>query len=191
IIVSPAGVNPFEQVAWFLRQQALGWGLSAQEADAADRLHRAVALYYAGRSSHSEAQAEVDRHRSARWFQRVTSHPYWDEMPSGRVLTPDSLARALRLRPLDFEVYRAVSSFADYRQDYAVLRGLPTLIVYGGADELVPVVQSKPLFEDALRADRRFPHGFRTFDGASHDIATPDGRLLPEYLTAISEWARA
>jgi len=191
ILVSPAGVNPHEQVAWFLYRQALSWGLSSQQAAEAERMHRAVALYYAGRSSWQTAQKEVDRHAHAPWFHRVVTHPYWDEMtPEGRILTPDSLARALEKRPGDFEIYRAPSSFVDYRPEYQTLRSLPTMIIYGAEDQLVPIERSRAVLDEVLRSDRRYPHEFRTIAGASHDIQTPDGRFVPEYLTFVTDWAR-
>jgi pimeloyl-ACP methyl ester carboxylesterase len=190
ILVSPAGVNPHEQVASFLRRQAIGWGLTGEEADAADRMHRAVALYYAGRASYRSAQEEVDRHRDARWFHGVVTHMYWDEMsPEGRVLTPEQLATALRERPEGFEIYRSRSSFVDYARSYRALRRLPTLIVYGGGDELVPIEVSRAVWEGALRGERRHPHEFRVFEGASHDIQSPDGRVRPDYLDTIGQWA--
>jgi len=192
ILVSPGGVNPFEQVAYFLRTQALSWGLTPEEVDAADRMHRAVSLYYSGRASYRSAQAEVDRHRDARWFRGVITHPYWDEMtPEGRILDPQQLAAALRERPGAFEIYSSPSTYVNYARDYRVLRRLPTLIIYGGADELVPPALSQPLFERALRGERRHAHEFRVFEGASHDITTPEGRVLPEYLDAMTGWAAA
>jgi len=191
IMVSPGGVTPFEQVAYFLHLQALGWGLSPAQVEDADRMHRAVALYYAGRASYHSAQAEVDSHREEPWFHRVITNPYWDEMtPEGRILTPGQLAAAIRARPDQFELYRSASTFRSYRRDYESLR-LPTLVIYGSGDQLVPVTLSKPMFESALAHDRRHIHEFRVFEGADHDIRTPDGAVAPEYLALITAWARA
>ncbi len=192
ILVSPAGVNPHEQVSYFLYRQALSWGLSPEEAAETDRMHRAVSLYYAGRASHGNAQVIVDSYSQRRWFHAVVTHPYWDEMsPEGVILTPDQLAAALQERPGAFEIYREHSSFVNYAGVYRALRRLPTLIIYGGADELVPVDQSRPLFERALRGEHRRAHDFRVFAGASHDIQTPEGRVYPDYLAAMADWARA
>jgi len=187
ILVSPAGVNPHEQVSHFLHRQALSWGLNADEAAAADRMHRAVALYYAGRASHRSAQAEVDSHRDARWFAGVIAHPYWDEISAeGAVLTPAALRAALHDRPGAFEIYRERSSFLNYAPIYRALRRTPTLVLYGGADELVPVERSRAVFAAALRGD---DHTIHVFEGASHDIQTPEGRVLPEYLDMMAEYA--
>ena len=192
ILVSAAGVNPHEQVSYFLRTQALSWGLTPEEADAADAMHRAVALYYAGRARYEDAQAEVDRHQGARWFGAVVTHPYWDEMsPEGAILNPERLSAALRERPGAFEIYSSPSSFVDYARTYRSLRRLPTLFIYGSADELVPPARSRAIFEATFAGERRHAHEFRVFDGASHDIQTPEGRVRQDYLDTMSAWARA
>jgi pimeloyl-ACP methyl ester carboxylesterase len=190
ILVSPAGVNPFEQVAYFLRRQAAAWGLAGTALDNADRMHRAVSLYYAGRESYERAEAQVLGLRGEPWFKKVVTHPYWDEMtPDGRILDPESLARAIQQRPGDFEIYRSESSFHDFSPDYADLR-LPTLNVYGAADTLIPIAASRAAFESVWAGDKGQRHDFHVFDEASHDIETPDGAVLPAYLELISAWAR-
>jgi len=190
ILVSPAGVNPFEQVAYFLRVQAAAWGLSVADIEKADRMHRAVALYYAGRESYQRAQEQVDAYRGEPWFRKVVTHPYWDEMtPEGRIMDPDALALALEKRPGEFEIYRSASSFHDYTPDYADLR-LPTLNVYGQSDALVPIDASRAVFESAWIRDRRHRHDFRVFEGANHDIETRDGVVLAAYLDLMASWAR-
>jgi len=190
-LVSPAGVNPFEQVAYFLRLQAAGWGLSPTQVEQADSMHRAVALYYAGRADYASAQAAVDACKSEPWFRKVVTHPYWDEMtPDGRVLTPHQLARAVTERPGDFEIYRSASSFEDYASAYRSLE-LPTLIVYGGADQLVPVARSHEVFEAAFAGDASRLHDFRMYEHASHEIAGSDGTVLADYLEVLATWARA
>ena len=110
--------------------------------------------------------------------------------PGGHILAPDQLASAIRERPDQFELYRAASTFRSYRRDYESLR-LPTLVIYGSNDQLIPVMLSKPIFESALADDRGHIHEFRVFDGADHDIQTPDGSVLPEYLAVMVSWARA
>lgn len=189
IIVSAPGVNPHEQVAYFLRNQTLEWGLTSEEADAADRMHRAVALYYAGRASYRSAQAAVDANRDARWFRGVITHPYWDEMtPEGRILTPTQLRQALRERPGAFEIYASRSSFVNYAGAFRSLRRLPTLIIYGANDQLVPPVQSQAVFARVLRGSN---HEFRVFENVGHDITGADNRLAPGYLDTMTNWASA
>lgn len=189
ILVSPGGVNPHEQVAYFLRNQTLQWGLTPEEADAANRMHRAVALYYAGRGSYRSAQAAVDANRNARWFRGVVTHPYWDEMtPEGRILDPAQLRAALRERPGAFEIYASRSSFENYAQSYRALRRVPTLIIYGANDQVIPPVRSQAIFARALRGA---PHEFRVFENAGHDITGEDSRLAPGYLDAMTSWASA
>lgn len=191
VLVSPPGVNAFEQISYFLRNQTRDWGLTPPETEAADRMHRAVTLYYAGRASYRSAQAEVDRHRNARWFHRVVTDPYWDEMtPEGRILSPPHLAQALRERPLAFEAYEARTSYANFAPVYRALRRLPTLIIYGANDQLIPPLRSQPIFREALRGERRYAHDFLVFEGAGHDITTADGHFAANYREQMVAWAR-
>jgi len=189
ILVSAPVISPFDQVSWWLRNQTLSWGLTPDEADAADRMHRAVALYYAGRASYASAQAAVEANRDAPWFQRVVNHPYWDTMPNARPFEPAQLAEALRERPGEFELARAASTHMDYRPLMRELRKLPTLVIYGTADDLQPIDQSRALLEQILRRDRRHVHDFITYEGASHDMQSPDGRVRVDYLDAVTQWA--
>jgi pimeloyl-ACP methyl ester carboxylesterase len=190
ILVSPAGVNPYEQVAFFLQRQARGWGLGEAEAARADSMHRASSLYYAGTRSHDEAQAVVDRYRGEPWFERVVTHPYWDEMTSdGRLLTPSDLAAALAARPGDFEIYRSASSFLDYGAVYQEL-SVPTLVIYGADDALVPVARSRDVIEPALRRPGA-AYQVRVFEDADHDMEAPDGKVRPDYLSFMVAWVRS
>jgi acetyl esterase/lipase len=65
------------------------------------------------------------------------------------------------------------------------------LVIFGERDELVPVARSRAALEAGFARDRRHRHEFRVFEGASHDIETPDGAVVPEYLTLMTSWARA
>ena len=189
ILVSPAGVNPHEQVAFFMHNQAKSWGLSDADVAKTDAMHLATALYYAGRLDHSKAQAEVDSHKTEPWFKKVVTHPFWDEMtPEGRLLTPAELADALVKRPDAFELYRSASSFEDYGPVYEALT-LPTLIIYGSADELVPIKRSRAVIEPVLQKSGT-AYEIKVFDGASHDIQTPDGHVRQDYLDFMAGWAK-
>ena len=189
ILVSPAGVNPHEQVAFFLHNQVKSWGLSEADVAKTDAMHQVTALYYAGRLDQSAAQAEVDSHKSEPWFKKVVRHPFWDEMtPDGLLLTPAQLADAFAKRPNDFEIYRSASSFEDYRPVYEALT-VPTLIIYGSADELVPIKRSRALIEPVLQKSG-VPYQIKVFDGADHNIQTPDGHVRQDYLDLMTDWAK-
>lgn len=190
ILVSPPGVNPHEQVAFFLHNQVGSWGLSEADVAKADAMHQATALYYAGRLDHSKAQAEVDSHKTESWFKKVVTHPYWDEMtPDGRILTPAELNDALAKRPGAFEIYSSESSFEEYAPVYEALT-VPTLIVYGSADELVPIKRSRAVIEPALQKSGA-ACTIKVFDGADHDIQTPDGHVRQDYLDLMVDWTKA
>src|SRR5262249_4016703 len=134
IMVSVPGVNPFEQISAFLHKQLQSWGLSPSEVEAADRMHRAVGLYYADRGTYEAALAEVDRNREAPWFRTVVNNPFWDTMPEGRPFDPERKAEILRSDPDQLGVI-APSSFTDYSNEYRSLT-LPTLVVHGSEDAL-------------------------------------------------------
>jgi len=190
ILVSPAGVHPHEQMGFFLHNQLKRWGLSAADVAKAETMHEETSLYYAGRLDHDKAQATVSRYKDEPWFKKVVTHPYWDEMtPDGVLLTPPELAEALAKRPQDFEIYRAPSSFEEYEPVYSALT-VPTLVIYGSADELVPVNRSRAVMETVLRKSG-VAYEIKVFDGASHDIQTPDDRVRQDYLDFMAGWARA
>ena len=189
ILVSAGGLNPHEQVSYYMNGLARSWGLSETEIADADRMHRAVALYYGGHATYRSAQDVVDQYRNTHWFHRAVTHEFWDEMtPEGRILNPAELAAAIRDRPGAFEFYTAPSTFMDYSRLYRRGLRLPTLLVYGGADELVPVERSRAVFDAALRRDRH-RHDVQVFEGATHDIQTPEGRVRPDFLEFMSQWA--
>jgi acetyl esterase/lipase len=131
----------------------------------------------------------VDRYRNEPWFKKVVTHPYWDEMtPEGRLLTPGELSAALAARPGDFEIYRSASSFLDYTPLYQEL-SVPTLVIYGADDALVPIERSRAVVEPALKRAGT-SHEIRVFEGADHSIQTPDNTVRPDYLTFMAAWAK-
>jgi pimeloyl-ACP methyl ester carboxylesterase len=189
ILVSPAGVHPHEQVGFFLHNQLKSWGLSDANVAKADTMHEETSLYYAGRLDQAKAQATVNSYKDEVWFKKVVTHPYWDEMtPEGLLLTPDKLAEALAKRPQDFEIYRSPSSFEEYEPVYAALT-VPTLVIYGSVDELVPIKRSRAVMEPALRK-AGVPYEIKVFDGATHDIQTQDEHVRQDYLDFMVDWAK-
>lgn len=189
ILVSPAGISPSDQVAFFIGNVALHLGLSAAEAARAERLHRTVVRYYATGEGYAEAQAVVDVDRKMPWFEKFRANDRWDEKISaeGRLLTPAELAEAWKTRPNDFSFYRAADTFADYQRFYLALTR-PTLIVQGSDDSIVPVKEANQVFATAFRINKNRNVEFKLFNGAGHGIQ--DGpRVRQAYLDFISEWA--
>jgi alpha-beta hydrolase superfamily lysophospholipase len=189
ILVSPAGVDPNDQVAFYVRQAALRSGMTPKEAAAAESVHRAVVRYYATGRGYEEAQRIVDRHRNAPWFEKFRTSPDWDEKigAGGRLLAPAPLKEAWKTRADDFAFYRAPSTFQDYRSLYAKL-DRPVLIVQGSADTLVPVADANALFREVFRRNGNRRAEFKIFEGAEHGIQ--DGpRVRPAYLDFTSQWA--
>lgn len=190
ILVSPAGVNPHEQVTFFLNRFVQAAGFSQADADKTEAMHRATVAYYATGRGYRRAQAVVDRYRGETWFNRLVAHPLWDEMASpGKLYTPDQLARAVAERPRDFELVRSRSSFLDYRRVYSSIN-VPTLILYGSEDRIVPVERSQAIIEPVLRRSG-VPVEVRVFEGADHNMEQPANSVRPDILELMSTWARS
>ena len=189
ILVSPAGVNPHDQMAFFIRNLALRLGCTQEQAAKAERLHRVVVRYYGTGEGYAAAQSLVDGYKSEPWFERFRTNGEWSERigPGGRLLTPAELARMWKEHPDDFAFYRAPSVFADYRAIYEAL-DRPVLIVHGSADSLVPVAESQAAFAAAFAKNGNRAAEFKVFDGAEHGVQ--DGpQVRPAYLDFITTWA--
>ncbi|MBV8202834.1 MAG: alpha/beta fold hydrolase, partial [Acidobacteria bacterium] len=189
ILVSPAGVNPNDQMAFFIRNLALRLGCTREQAAKAERVHRAVVRYYGTGKGYAAAQALVDGYKHEPWFERFRTNGEWNERigAGGRLLTPAELARAWQERPGELEFYRAPSVFADYRAVYQAL-DRPTLIVHGSADTLVPVADSWAAFAAAFARNGNKAAELKVFPGAEHGVQ--DGvELRPAYLDFVGRWA--
>jgi pimeloyl-ACP methyl ester carboxylesterase len=190
ILVSPAGVNPNDQMAFFIRNLMLQLGLTPGDAAQAEQLHRIVVRYYATGLSYEAAQQAVDADRAKAWFERLRTNGVWNEKigPGGRLLTPAELKKAWKDNPGAFEFYRAPSVFADYRTIYEAL-DRPTLIVQGSADTIVDIAESDATFAAVFRKNGNTLGVFKVFEGAEHGIV--DGpQVRPAYLDFISDWAK-
>jgi pimeloyl-ACP methyl ester carboxylesterase len=189
ILVSPAGVSPHDQMAFYIRNLALRLGCSPAQAAKAEHLHRTVVRYYATGTGYAAAQALVNAYKAEPWFERFRTNGEWNEKigPGGRLMTPAELARAWQQHPGDFAFYRAPSIFADYRAIYEAL-DRPTLIVHGLADSFVPVADSRAAFAAAFAKNGNKAVEFKVFAGAEHGVL--DGQQVrPAYLDLIAGWA--
>jgi pimeloyl-ACP methyl ester carboxylesterase len=189
ILVSPAGVSPHDQMAFYVRNLAVRLGCSPEQAAKVERLHRVVVRYYGTGKGYAAAQALVDGYKNEPWFEKFRTNDEWNEKigVGGRLMTPEELAHAWKEHSDDFDFYRAPSVFADYRVIYEAL-DRPTLIVHGSADSIVPIADSRAAFAAALAKNGNKAAEFKVFDGAEHGLV--DGpRVRPAYLDFISNWA--
>jgi pimeloyl-ACP methyl ester carboxylesterase len=189
ILVSPAGINPHDQMAYFIHNLALRLGCSREEAAKAERVHRVVVRYYGTGQGYAAAQALVDGFKHEPWFERFRNNGEWNERigVGGRLMTPRELARAWQERPDEFTFYRAPSTFADYRLIYEAL-DRRTLIVHGSADSFVPIADSRAAFAAAFAKNGNKAVELKVFDGAEHGVQNGFG-VLPAYLDFVSGWA--
>jgi hypothetical protein len=190
ILVSPAGVNPYDQMAYYFRNLASRLGCTQEQAAAVERLYRAVVRYYATGKGYEAARRQLDIVKGQPWFEQLRASAEWNESTDlgGRLLAPAELARAWKERLKPFAFYRAPSVFADYRPVYEAL-DRPTLIVHGADDTVVPVADSHATFAAAFARNRNRAVQFKVFAGAEHGL--PDGPgARPDYLDFIAGWAR-
>jgi len=105
IMVSGPGVGPFEQTMYSQRNGDRRRGLSEDEADAADRLRRTLAMYYAHptREGWRRAQHALDEARTMPWFPRATFQELQGVGDS--LSSPDRLRRLNRLHPEVLQLY--------------------------------------------------------------------------------------
>jgi alpha-beta hydrolase superfamily lysophospholipase len=189
ILVSPGGVNPNEQMAFFIRNLALRLGCTKEEAAKAERLHRALMTYYSTGKGYAAAQARVNDYKKEPWFERFRGNDEWPERiaDGGRLPTPAELAREWRDKPADYGFYRSPSIFADYQAIYQAL-DRPTLIVQGSADTKVAFAESNAVFRAAFAKNGNRAVEFKVFEGAEHGVF--DGPVVrPSYLDFVSGWA--
>ncbi len=193
IMVSPVGVNPNEQNAYFVKRQASLLGASPPEAEDAEALFRAITLYYRGQGDHADLQAKIDRHKNEAWFQaalKTPIHQVWAELgPAAKLQTREQLATALRERPDDFDYYRAPSTFQDFHAHYDNLT-MPTLIIYGSEDTVVPIDKSREVFEAAFVRNGNKRYTFMLFGGADHNQQV-GGTVRGDYLESMAGWANS
>jgi alpha-beta hydrolase superfamily lysophospholipase len=188
VLVSPAGVNPNDQMSYFIRRLALDLGLAPGDADKAEVLHRTVVRYHATGEGYAAAEALVQRDREEAWFERFRSNTTWNErIPTdGRLLTPEALKRAWNEHPGAWEFFRAPSTFADYRPIYQGI-DRPTLIVQGSADSLVPYKDSNAAFAAGFARSGNRAVTFKVYEGADHGIFD-GGMMRPAYLDFVTSW---
>lgn len=191
VLVSPAGVNPARQTEYFLAGEFRKLKLSQGEAQQAVALFHTILTYYATGNGHESAQAAVDRVRATAWYPKVEKHPFWHDMAApGAVYDPSGLKRVIGEKPGDFTWTLAPSTFADFGKDYQALR-VPVLIIYGGRDELVPITESRAVFETAFQHGEHPDVTFRTFPEGDHDIQVSPSAVAKGYRECILEWIRA
>jgi hypothetical protein len=188
VLISPGGVNPYERMAYFVRQLALSLGSTKDEAAKAERVHRALWLYYSNGKGYDAAQALVNKYKSEPWFERFRTNDVWPEGigAGGRIMLPAELARAWKEKPAEYGFYSAPSLYADYQPIYQAL-DRPTLIVQGSADSKVLYTDSNAAFAAAFAKNGNHAVEYKLFDGAEHGIFDGDA-VRPAYLDFISAW---
>lgn len=170
VMVSPPGVSPARQVQFYLEGEFRGLGLSPKQASDAALLFDRIGRYYASGIGADSVQRAITAVAAQPWYVKAEKHPFWHDMAApGRVFTPSELPAAIQAKPADFAWTSAPSTYADYAADYRSIR-VPTLIIYGGRDALVPIALSQAEYDHAFRASGYSDVRFHTFPNGDHDI---------------------
>jgi drug/metabolite transporter (DMT)-like permease/pimeloyl-ACP methyl ester carboxylesterase len=173
VLISPAGVTPFEQVLYDTRTDLEDAGFSPVEVESALRVTRS-ALNYARTGHGWDAHAkEVQAAKGKAWLDIAAGPPDRDHW----------LWKWMRL-VMDFDVMPIVKEMK-----------LPTLVLLGERDRVVPAEVAGYLFERAFKghpntAIRYFPDG--DHDLRSTTAASTGGRapFVSGYLEMVRDWAR-
>jgi uncharacterized protein len=189
ILVSPAGVNPKRQMDFYLQNEWRSAGMNDDEIKKASALHDVLFQYFATGQHYDRAQSAarvaekeglLDKYRQARFREEVPK--------SGRLPSPAELEAMVKKDPSELEFYRNPSSAADYYGDYLHLT-MPTLIIYGGKDSLVPVSESMALFKKALAENHNRSAEFKVFEEGDHAIQESGSPyVLSGYPEFMRDW---
>src|SRR5579863_3874260 len=105
ILVSPAGVNPNDQMTFFIHNISVGLGYSSAQVARAEQVHRALVGYYGSGKGYSATQELVSGYRNEPWFESFRTNAFWKDRigVGGRLMTPSELAQEWKRHPADFE----------------------------------------------------------------------------------------
>jgi pimeloyl-ACP methyl ester carboxylesterase len=182
ICVSGAGVGPDEQMAFTIRNRLTAEGLTTEEIERAlsERtraagLARRIAASGEGWSEMTELARDAS---TTRWASFVPPSSFGD--------VADLEAN---LRPF----IELLAHNPEYRYDpVPALENLtcPLLVIWGEADQLIPVEKSVAVFREALERSGNADLTIRIFPQADHNLLLPDGSLAPDFWESMTDWLR-
>lgn len=189
ILVSPGGVNPRRQMGFYLENEWRRAGMKEGEIKKASALHEVLFQYYATGQNHDQAQSAVDKAAGEGWLDKYRQANFRTEVPkTNRLPSPEELEGSNKKDPAGLEFYRSAFMSADYHRDYLDLT-MPTLVIYGGKDELVPVAESMAVFKKAFAENHNSRAEIKIFAEGDHGIGFPGTyEPVPGYLDFMRDW---
>lgn len=187
IMISPGGVKPIELMYYYLDRELRA--LPETDRKAAVQLWGALSRYYGLGEGRTEAQTLLDAAQGKPWLATVKATAWWEGLPSeGQVLTPTALREAWKATPDLFAWINEREHYLAYDDDYRALTH-PVLVVFGGADTLIPLPDAQRILGASLA---QHPDAtIRTFPETGHGIQRRGDATnpSPEYLKLMTDWA--
>jgi pimeloyl-ACP methyl ester carboxylesterase len=189
ILVSPGGVNPKRQMEFYLQNEWRRVGMNGDEIKKASALHEILYDYYAGGKNYEQAQSAVNEAVKQGWLDKYRQANFRKEVPStNRLPNPAQLAALVKKDRSELEFYRSPYSAADYERYYLDLI-MPTLVIYGGKDSIVPIAESRESFKAAFAKNHNRNAEIKVFEDGDHGMFPPGGsQAVPGYLELMRDW---
>ena len=170
VAVSASGVSPADQmnygVAFHLEQA----GFDRAVVEEAIRLRDLVNAYFRGQVSREEAAAELGRFEGEPWYAQGYLYPS-RELPAD--ITQSKWHYEMDYEPL--KIWRRVTQ--------------PTLFLFAGVDEWVPIGQSMLNYENAIAHLQDVT--LRQIAGTDHLMRNQAGEVSGEYLDVLLGWLKS
>ncbi|HEX6036302.1 MAG TPA: alpha/beta fold hydrolase, partial [Anaerolineales bacterium] len=170
VAVSASGVSPAEQMNYGVAFHLKKAGFEDDVVEKVIRLRNLVNKYFRGRISRQEVAAELSRFEGEPWYEQGYLYP----------------SREL---PLDI-----TQSKWHYEMDYEPLSvwkrvTQPTLFLFAGIDEWVPIEQSMVNFQKATSHLRDV--SFRQISDTDHLMRNQAGEISQEYQRVLLAWLKS
>ena len=180
IAVSGPGVSPGEQMVFFYASELRAQGLPDEQVEEASKLRRQVWTYVSTGAGYAAAKSAVERAKSRPWYGQVKAQ-------RDGIFDSFQNAAAEKNR-LWFRVEMNYDPVATLRK-----LTVPTLFLFGDADQLVPVAKSVEIINQTLTASHHPDFTVRVFPGVDHGmyLASDNRQEVPAYRETMKNWLLA
>jgi dienelactone hydrolase len=187
IAVSGPGVSPGEQMRFYYANQLRARGLPEADVLEADALRHDVWKYLYSGKGFDEANDELNRAHTKRWYNEVKRQQ--DDL-FGPLPPPSDLEKPGDTK---FNWFKREMNY-DPVPALQALR-VPALFVFGSEDRLVPMEKSVAVIRQVLTQSGNRDFTIRVFEHDDHGMrrqtSNAYGDLDPEYLEAMRRWLAA
>lgn len=167
VAVSASGVSPADQMNYRVAFHLEKYGFERAAVEKAIELRNLVNEYFRGHVSREQAQAELARFGHEPWYEKAYLYP-------ANTLPVDITASKWHYE-MDYE---PLSIWKQVRQ--------PTLFLFAGVDEWVPIEQSLLKYRDATRHLRDVT--IKQIAGTDHLMREERGEISGQYMDTLIPW---